>query len=162
MGLFSTIVDKFGGGIIKEGFDIVKAYFPPSMTEQQKTEAQLAFEQYAHAKELDIARLANETEREFNRRLKDLEGTAADLKTIPIIGHMVIFLRGAQRPAWGIFVLVADYMTFSGAWNLSADGQLRSMLFAVNILVLGFLFGERAVKNVTPFIAEFLSAKKNG
>ncbi len=162
MGLFSTIIDKFGGGILKEGFDVVKAYFPPSMTDKEKAEAQMAWEQYAHAKELDIARLANDTEREFNQRIKDLEGTAGDLKGIPIIGTIVIFIRGAQRPAWGLFVLYADYMTFSGAWNLSADAQLRSMLFAVNILVLGFLFGERAVKNVTPFISEFLSVKKNG
>lgn len=160
MSFLSSIVDKFGGGIIKEGFNVIKSYFPPSMSDKEKAEAEMAYQAFMHGQQMDVARLANDAEKEFNDRIKTMEGTAADLKTIPIIGHLIIFLRGTQRPAWGVFVLYADYQVFSKAWDLSGDPQLRSMLFAVNILVLGFLFGERAVKNILPFVKEFLGVKK--
>jgi len=159
MNIVGTIIDKFGGGIIKEGFDIVKAYFPPSMSEQEKGEAQLAYERFVNEKQKESNTLALEVGKEFNQRMKDMEGTAADLKTIPILGSIIIFVRGAQRPVWGCFTLYADYMVFSKSWNLAEEPELKSMLMAINILVLGFLFGERAVKNILPFLKEFMGKK---
>lgn len=160
MNVLAKIVDSLGGGILKEGFDLIRSYLPPSMSDQEKAQMELAWQNFAHKKDIETRQLANEAEKEFNQRIKDLEGTASDLKTLPVIGNLVIFLRGAQRPAWGIFVLWADYMVFSKAWDLTGDQQLRSMLFAVNILVLGFLFGERAVKNIAPFVSQFLGIRK--
>lgn len=159
MDVIGTIIDKFGGGIIKEGFDIVKAYFPPSMTDKEKGDAQLAYERFVYEKQKESNTLALEADKEFNQRMKDMEGTASDLKTIPILGSIIIFIRGAQRPVWGCFTLYADYMVFSKAWNLSAEPELKSMLMAINVLVLGFLFGERAVKNILPFLREFMGKK---
>uniref|UniRef100_A0A6M3LNC7 Holin n=1 Tax=viral metagenome TaxID=1070528 RepID=A0A6M3LNC7_9ZZZZ len=159
MNILSKVIDSFGGSIIKEGFDIVKAYFPPSMSDAEKANAQLAYERFVHEKQKEADNIALKTDQEFNQRIKDMEGTASDLKTIPILGHAIIFIRGAQRPIWGVFTLYADYMVFSKGWNLSAEPELRSMLFAINVLVLGFLFGERAVKNILPFIKEFVGKK---
>ena len=163
MSIFTKIADALGGSVIKEGFNVIKSYFPPSMTDQEKAAAELAYQQFAHDTDMQLRTQLNEAEQEFNQRIKDLEGTATDLKTIPIIGHIIIFLRGAQRPAWGIFTLYADYMIFSGSWIIpTGDAQRMPMLFAINILVLGFLFGERAVKNLTPFIMQFFGVKKEG
>ena len=159
MDIVGTIIDKFGGGIIKEGFDIVKSYFPPSMTDKEKGDAQLAYERFVHEKQKESNTLALEVDKEFNQRIKDMEGTAADLKTIPILGSTIIFIRGAQRPIWGCFTLYADYMAFSKMWDLSDAPELRAMLLAINILVLGFLFGERAIKNILPFLKEFMGKK---
>lgn len=159
MKILNAIVDKFAGGILKEGFDIVKSYFPPSMTDQEKQMAQLAYEKFVFEKQKEANREGLAVDQEFNQRLKDMEGTATDLKSIPVLGNIIIFIRGAQRPIWGVFVMYADYMVFSKAWNLSEEPELRSMLFAVNLLVLGFLFGERAVKNILPFLKEFLGKK---
>ncbi len=160
MSIFAKIADILGGSALKEGFNLVKSYFPPSMTDQEKTAAELAYAQFAHTKEIEMIRVLNEAESEFNQRIRDMEGTAADLKTIPVIGHILIFLRGAQRPAWGIFTLFADYQIFSGAWSLPNSPHSAPMLFAINILVLTFIFGERAVKNLTPFIMQFFGVKK--
>jgi len=159
MNILSNIINSFGGSIIKEGFDIVKAYFPPSMSDVEKANAQLAYERFIHEKQKEADSNALQADQEFNQRIKDMEGTASDLKTIPILGHAIIFIRGAQRPIWGLFTLYADYMVFSKGWDLSAEPELRSMLFAINVLVLGFLFGERAVKNILPFIKEFVGKK---
>lgn len=159
MNILNTIIDKFGGGIIQGGFDVIKAYFPPSMSDKEKGEAQLAYERFVHEQQKLAADDALEADREFNQRLKDMEGTASDLATIPVLGSIIIFMRGAQRPVWGIFVLYADYMVFSHGWNLTSEPELRSMLFAINLLVLGFLFGERSVRNVLPFLKEFMGKK---
>jgi len=139
-------------------FEIVKEYFPSA---QAKAEAKLKYERFIHEKQNDANENSLKIDHEFNQRIKDMEGTASDLKTIPIIGHLVIFIRGAQRPTWGIFTLYADYMVFSKGWNLSEEPELRAMLFAINILVLGFLFGERAVKNILPFVKEFFGKKND-
>jgi len=157
MSIINSIIDKFGGGIIKEGFEVVKDYFPSA---QAKAEAQLKYERFVHEKQREANNDAAKADQEFNQRIKDMEGTASDLKTIPVIGHIIIFLRGAQRPVWGCFVLYADYMVFSKVWNLTEEPELKAMLFAINILVLGFLFGERAIKNIMPFVRQFLDSKK--
>ena len=102
---------------------------------------------------------AHQAEAEFNGRIKDLEGTAADLKTIPVLGPVILFLRGCQRPAFGFFTLIMDWLVFSGAWTILSGSRLESAFFTVNLLVLGFLFGERAVKNVMPLFERMMERK---
>lgn len=157
MGIFTKVADMFGSSLVKEGLEVVKTYFPPSMSDKEKKEAEMGFMAFAHKKEMELKDRANEADAEFNQRIKDLEGTAKDLKTIPIVGHVVLFLRGLQRPLWGFFTLYADYQTFSGIWVL--DKQQKAIILAINLLVLGFLFGERAVMNVAPFVKEFFGKR---
>lgn len=159
MNILSKVIDSFGGSIIKEGFDIVKAYFPPSMSNAEKASAQLAYERFVHKKQRDAGNDALRVDQEFNQRIKDMEGTAADLKTIPILGPIIIFLRGSLRPFWGWFCAYADYKVFSGSWVLDSP-EYRQTLFALNIMVFIFIFGERAVKAVMPFLKGFLGEKK--
>ena len=90
-------------------------------------------------------------------RAAALEGTAADLKAMPILGPLMLFARGAQRPLIGYGTMYLDYQWMSGAWTLG-DMQAR-VAFLVNLLVLAFLFGERAVKNLAPLITDLLAAK---
>jgi hypothetical protein len=52
-----------------------------------------------------------------------------------------------------------DFMVFSGQWPLTGSTtqnaanslDLQSAFWVINFLVLGFLFGERAMRNVMPF-----------
>ena len=157
MGLFDQITSLLGGGVIKEVGDIVKSYFPPTATEQEKAAFQLALADQMHKREIELMRLAAEADAEFNRRIIEMEGTAADLKALPIIGPILLFMRGAQRPVWGFATLWLDWQTFAGAWTLTS--QQESILMAINVLVLGFLFGERAVKNIAPLLERFVSPK---
>lgn len=160
MNIFTTITDFLAGGTVKTVLDTVKDYFPPSMSDKEKAEMSLIISNAEHQKEKEILVLVNEADKEFNQRLRDLEGTASDLKSIPFFGTIVIFLRGVQRPIWGFFTLYADFMALSKTWNITDDPQLKAMLIVVNVLVLGFLFGERAIKNLMPFIAQMFGGKK--
>jgi hypothetical protein len=101
-------------------------------------------------------RAKEEDNKELNKRMRDLEGTASDLKQAGFFGRLVLFARGAQRPTWGFFVLYMVIRVFSGSWDISGDPQLTSAFWLIVLIVLIFLFGERAAQNVLPVLLPFL------
>lgn len=148
-----------GSGLASEIIGVVKDYFPPDMAPAQKAELELKLGQLALDKERAVNTAIAESEKAVNDRIAAYEGTASDLKSIPILGPLMLFARGSQRPLWGFACMVMDYQVFSGVWALK-DPQIASAFYVINFLVLGFLFGERAVKNVAPFITDMINAKK--
>lgn len=153
MDWLSGLLSLFGGGtngkgVVGELTDAVDRFIT---TDAEKAEAEMAITQVMHQRELEMTRIALEADKEFNDRIKDLEGTSKDLIQAGFFGKVVLFVRGAQRPAWGIATMILDYMVFSGAWKLEGD-TLNDAFYVVNFLVLGFLFGERAIKNVAPYL----------
>ena len=101
-----------------------------------------------------------DAERQVTERISLLEGTATDLRSVPIIGPIMLFMRGIQRPVWGFGTMYVDFNWFSGSWG-DMTQQQESALWVINLLVLGFLFGERAVANLAPIITEMIT-KRNG
>jgi len=150
MTIFGKIIDLLSGGFGSKVVEAVGKLLPDNMSEKDRKEIEVKILEASREHEIALLSLANQADLEFNQRIKDLEGSAADLTKIPILGNIVIFLRGAQRPVWGFITIILDYMIFSGAWTLPEGSTLENCFFAINILVLGFLFGERAVKNVLP------------
>ncbi|WP_299799706.1 hypothetical protein [uncultured Carboxylicivirga sp.] len=157
MKLFEKIQALLGGGLVKDVGDLVDR-FVTTGAEKQQIKAELM--ELKHRHEVDALKLTMEAEQEFNQRIKDLEGTAKDLHQSGWMGKAVLFMRGAQRPLWGYFVAYMDFMVFAGRWNLNNNEQLESAFWIINFLVLGFLFGERAVKNVAPLVGEMMSKKR--
>lgn len=156
MSLWNKIVDMAGGSIVDTIVNTAKDYFPPSMSDQEKSELQLKLSEVAHKQELSLLQATNHMEAEFNGRIKSMEGTANELKSIKIIGPLIILLRGLQRPVWGFATLYMDFKVFSGEWILIEGSKQDLAFFAINLLVLGFLFGERALKNVGPIIERMI------
>lgn len=160
MSLFSSIKALFNSGsIVTDVIDTVKEYFPPDMTEAEKLSMKLALENQMIKREMVLHKQLMDAEKSVTDRIAQLEGTASELKTIPIIGPLMIFLRGCQRPLFGYACLYFDYMVFSGQWILIDGGTLSAAFMVVNLLILGFLFGERAVKNVAPFLERIVASK---
>lgn len=147
------------GGIAGAILGTVEKYLPPDMSPAQKAEMALAVQAQGFQHEKDVASAIHDAEKDVNDRIAIYEGTASDLKAVPIVGPLMLFARGAQRPVWGFACLFMDYQVFSGAWILKEGTQVAGAFYVVNLLVLGFLFGERAVKNVAPFITQMISAK---
>ena len=161
MGLFSAITNFLSGGLGTQIVNKVMAEFPDPLTPEQKANIQASILEASREYELKLLTIANQEENDFNTRVQQLEGTASDLKQFGFIGKVIIFLRGLQRPVWGFSVLIMDLMIFSGHWNLkdvvsvvgtdTVVGQnIESAFWMINFLVLGFLFGERAMRNVMP------------
>lgn len=159
MNLFNKIAGFFSGdkGIITQAADVVDRFVT---TGAEKELAKRELMQIMHTKEIELRQIAAEEKAEFNKRIHDLEGTAKDLIQAGWLGKIVLFARGAQRPVWGFAVLALDFAVFSGQYSLPEGGQMESTFYIINLLVLGFLFGERAVKNVAPLITNYLKSKK--
>ena len=147
----TTLVNTLTGGLADTLFDAVKTYFPPDMTLEQKGKIYMELQRLEQEKRHQADLALVKAEQTLTERISQLEGTANDLKTLPIIGHLILFARGCQRPIWGFFTLYLDYQWFT-QWQLSE--QQQSALIVINLLVLGFLFGERAIKNVAPYLIQ--------
>jgi hypothetical protein len=156
VGVLTKVVNLLSGGFGSKIVDTVKDYFPPSMNDQEKAELKLQILTATQAQEIALLEAASDADKEFNQRIKDLEGTAKDLMGIPILGPAILFLRGCQRPIFGMFTLYMDYCVFSGSWTIAEGSRLEAAFFAINLLVLGFLFGERAVRNVLPLLERYM------
>ncbi|WP_445357285.1 hypothetical protein ACJJIC_14750 [Microbulbifer sp. ANSA002] len=159
MNLLKKIVSAATGGIGQLAFDVAQKYFPPSMSDAEKEGLRLAFEhmELERARQADSAAL--EAERAHTARVEKLEGSASDLAAIPWLGPLVLLLRGCQRPLWGFATLYLDWYWFT-QWSLTE--RQEAALWVINLLVLGFLFGERAVRNVSPMIADIFRARAGG
>jgi hypothetical protein len=158
MSLLAKLGEFVGGGLFKEVKSLVQDYFPPDMSPQQRAELEVKLQEIAASKEIQANRLMLEAEQALTQRITQLEGSAQDLRAVPFVGPLVIFLRGLQRPLWGYAVLYIDFMWFSGKWVM--QGQQESAMWIINLLVLGFLFGERAVQNLAPLISELMNKKR--
>lgn len=157
MSILSKLTDFVGGSLFKEIKDGVMSYFPPDMTPQQKADAEIKIQEFLHQKELDTNRILNESAQQLDKRIAEQEGTTKDLKTIPVLGTVIIFLRGVQRPLWGFATLYMDNKWFFGQGEFTE--QQQTAMIVINILVLGFLFGERTIKNLEPLILKVFGGK---
>jgi hypothetical protein len=160
MGFLTELADLASGGLAKQVFDTIKTYFPPSMSPEQQAAVQLELENIELKRSKDANDAVNEAEKNVNERIAAYEGTASDLKSVPFLGAFMLFLRGAFRPLASYATMYYDFLWFSGVWHIE-DNMQRNTLMLINALVLGFFFGERAVKNVAPAIAQFMAAKNS-
>jgi len=150
MKLLSGIADFVGGSLFKEIKSTIQEYFPPNLTPIQKAQLEKDLQEFLHQKELEANKILNEAAAQLDKRIAEQEGTASDLREIPILGSIIIFARGAQRPIWGFSTLWMDFKwLFEGG---TFTDQQQTAMIVVNILVLGFLFGERTIKNLEPLL----------
>ena len=160
MKILKGITDIFTGGassVAAGVVDIVTEFIP---SESKKTDLKLKLEGFLHKEKIELLEKTNEANQIFNKRISDMEGTAKDLKAIPILGSIIIFLRGCQRPLWGFACMFIDYQVLSANWEIADDPQRKALVIIINILVLTFLFGERTIKNLEPLILKVFGMKK--
>jgi hypothetical protein len=170
MPVFTEVLKFLQVGVGEKIAEAVSPSFPPSLNEAEKKKLEAAIRKAARDHEVELLETAKRESEEFNLKIKDMEGTAKDLKEMGWPGKIIVFLRGAQRPIWGYVVLFLDIQVFSGRWDLavlqenSESAQtffnLADVFWIINALVLGFLFGERAVRNVIPLVQGRFGGKK--
>lgn len=150
MSFLTKLTDFVSGGLFGEVKDIVTTYFPPDMSPKEKAELEAKIQEALLAKEVRMQELLSEASAQLDNRIAQQEGTASDLKSIPILGSVMLFLRGAQRPIWGFATLYMDFKWFFEVHTFTE--QQQTAMIVINFLVLGFLFGERTIKNLEPLI----------
>jgi len=157
MSFLAKVTDFVGGSLFKEIKEGVMSYFPPDMTEQQKQDLELNIERLLMEKQRRANEVIADSSMQLDKRINEQEGTAKDLKGIPIVGTLIIFLRGLQRPTWGYFCMYLDYTWFTTVTDYTE--QQQTALIVINFLILGFLFGERTLKNLEPLILKVFGGK---
>ncbi len=151
MSLLSKVTDFVGGSMFREIKEGVMAYFPPDMSPQQKAEAELKISEMLNEKQREANQALADAASQLDKRIAEQEGTAKDLLAMPVFGRIVLFLRGLQRPVWGFATMYMDQQWFFGD-NGTFTEQQQTAMIVINVLVLGFLFGERTIKNLEPLI----------
>lgn len=160
MGFMEIVNTLFGGDkVVKEVGNLVEKWLPERMSESEKKQFEFAVQKFFHEKQMELISHAHEQDKEFNKRITEMEGTASDLKGVPIVGSFILLLRGAFRPIFSYFTLAVDYMVFCGKWDISSHNELAGAFYAMNVLVLTFYFGERALKNLLPYIGKYFGVK---
>ena len=149
-GLLKGVMSVASSGLFKNMTDTVKEYLPPSMSDTEKQDFELKFQELANQTQLKLNDQVNEASEILNARIAQQEGTASDLMKIPLLGALMLFLRGCQRPVWSMATMWMDFQWFFGGMVMTERQEMA--LIVINVLVLGFLFGERAVKNLQPLI----------
>lgn len=150
MSILSKIGDFLTGDVFGTIKETIQDYYPPDLNPHEKAELDLKLKQMLADKEIEANKVLNDAARQLDKRIAEQEGTASDLKQMPFIGRIVLFLRGLQRPTWGFATLYIDFKWFFE--DHSFTEQEQTALIVINILVLGFLFGERTIKNLEPLI----------
>lgn len=157
MSFLTRLTDIVGGSLFKEAKEVVMAYWPPEVSPEKRLELQAKLNDIELEKSRQLDQAIADAEARLTERIALTEGSAQDLRALPVIGPLLLFLRGLQRPVWGYATLYGDAMWFMGRWQINT--QQESALWVINFLVLGFLFGERAVQNIAPLIAELMKNK---
>ena len=160
-GAVKAVLNTVTGGLSGTILNIIDDVVPGGLTPEQRAAVQERTETELTKREENAHKAAGEAERNLTDRISKLEGTAKDLLQMPYIGRLIIFLRGAQRPMWGYGTLYMDFQVFSQTWPIQ-PGPVEVAFWTINFLVLGFLFGERAIKNVAPLVLQLLGRGKNG
>ena len=150
MSLLSKVAEFVSGPLFVGLAGKIIDYFPRDMSQEEKLEMEIKLKSLLHEKEMMTHEVLNEAAIQLDKRISQQEGTASDLKSIPVLGSIMLFLRGVQRPAWGFGAMVMDYKWFFGAYTFNE--QQQTAMIVINFLVLGFLFGERTIKNLEPLI----------
>ena len=155
-GAVKTALGVATGGFSDRVAEIAEGIFGDSMTPEQSAQLKIAIEKETTSRIVAGHEAAAEAEKNLTERIAQLEGTAKDLLALPVIGRLMIFLRGAQRPVWGFGTLYLDMMVFSKQWPIEPNSMTEIAFWTINLLVLMFLFGERAVANVAPLVLKLL------
>ena len=162
--MFKRILDFATGGIGGKLTDKLIGLIPDKLDDAERAQLQTATLAATREHQLELVKLAHEGERIFAQRIAEMEGTAADLAEAGWLGRVLMAMRGAQRPVWGFGVLVIDFMVFSGRWDLAGGDvggvSLESAFWLINALVLGFLFGERTLRNVLPLVGSLRGGER--
>ena len=95
--------------------------------------------------ELETRRQAANETSDFYKFVTDYAGSATDYKDIPVIGPLMLLIRGLVRPSITYATAYFDWILFTGGADWSPEKI--ALLGKINIIVLAFWFGDRIINS---------------
>ena len=122
--------------LIDKGVD---RFFPPKMSEEEKEKLKADMKMFA-------ATESRQENTEFRNFVLQYEGSAKDYANIPLIGPLMMLIRGVVRPAFTYGTFYFDWLYFT---NVAVDWspERAKLLAIINVIVLCFWFGEKILVN---------------
>ena len=154
MKVIEKILDVFKTSFFAKALDILNKQLPEKISEKDRLKLELKFRELGADFEKTVMEYAYKVSRDSIKRNAIMEGTARDLRGFPVVGRIVLLIRGLQRPIWSFFTLYLDYNVLADNWPLDKQFKLVAFL-TINGIVLSVLFGERAIINIIPFLGKF-------
>ena len=162
---FNKKISNLSANVIK---DQIFKILPSTISEDVKGDMSRKLEEVLEKELVDIKIASVRLENDIEDTIEKLSKTTKDLEKIPFLGSVGMFLRGMQRPVWGFALLYIDLNVLSGTWpilkkgatDIAMNDTVASAFWFINILILGFLFGERAARNVVPMINKRFGKKE--
>lgn len=115
-------------GLIKTGLD---KFIGDKMDEGDKKQLEADMVQF-------VSNQAFQQNSDFRKFIVEYEGAAKD------VPKLIVYFRSLIRPVFTVLVGYLDFLYFT---SLTMTGDQADLLKAVNIIVLTFWFGERAITN---------------
>lgn len=157
--IIEKLLGAFTGGMGGRVMDIVDRQFPGKLSPQEKAELKLAFDRLEHEQEKELNKAAQEASEALNRRVSEYEGTAADIKSMFVVGPLIILIRSMFRPLASYTTIYLDFVYFTSGGAKFPEGS-DGLLLAINLIVLGFWFGERTIKNLMPLFMAWMDKRQ--
>jgi len=121
--------------LIKTGLD---KFVPDKMDEKDKESLKQNMEMFA-------AKEARDENSQFRDFVLKYEGSAADYAKIPIVGPIMMLIRGLVRPGFTYGTFYFDYLFFTSLTEWPVEKA--KLLATINLIVLLFWFGEKILVN---------------
>jgi len=157
--IFSGLANLLTGGIGDRVMNVIERQFPGKLTPQETAQLQQSLAEIDAEREKQGEAALAEATRLHNERVAQYEGTASEVKDMFLIGPLIILIRSLFRPLCSYAVVYMDYIYFTS----NADGwpdNSTMLLVVMNVIVLGFWFGERTIKNLMPLILAWLDKRE--
>ena len=156
--IIGKVLGVLSGGVTDRAMDIIERQFPGKLGPEEKARISMELKQLDHERELAAEKAGQAAVESLNTRIANYEGTAGEVRGIFIIGPLIILIRSLFRPVASYATIWLDfsYFTAGGVWP---EGS-ASLLLAINLIVLGFWFGERTIKNLMPLFLAWLDKRQ--
>jgi len=158
MSIFGEIAKLATGGIGGQVLDIIERQFPGKLTPQEQSELSVTLERMEMEREQQANNAIAEAERSLNERVAEYEGTASEIKDMWLVGPLVILMRSLFRPICSYVTLYLNFVYFTSVNDWSPE--TTNLLVVIDVIVFGFWFGERAVKNVLPIVLAWMDKRQ--
>jgi len=160
MNILGKVAEFLSGGVGSKVMDIIDRQFPGKLTAQERAELDLSLQRLDAEREKEGNKVIMEASKALNARIAEYEGTAADIKSMFIVGPLVIMIRSLFRPICSYVTLYLDYYYFVLGGSIDWQDGTSTLLLVINLIVLGFWFGERTIKNLMPLFMAWLDGSK--
>ena len=125
-GILEKLTSIVGGSLFKEAKEVIMAYLPPEVPPEKRLEMQAKLNEIELSKSRQIDQAIADAEMRLTERIALTEGSAQDLRALPVVGSACAVPACIAAPCMGLRDAVRGCHVVYGA--LAAESTARKRL----------------------------------